>query len=128
MVLDASVLIGFLDASDAHHRTAYELLASDDADDPVIHPLILAEILVSASRQGSGSQLAADVAAAGIRIDLPDADQPVRLAHLRATTSLRLPDCCVLELASFHGASLATFDRRLAEVARARGLVVLPAA
>jgi predicted nucleic acid-binding protein len=125
IVLDASVLIAFLDAADAHHRAAYAVIASDAADDPVVHPLTLAEVLVAASRAGTGTRLAADLATAGIRTDLPDADQPLRLAELRASTRLRLPDCCVLDVASFHRAPLATFDKRLAGEARGRGVQVV---
>jgi predicted nucleic acid-binding protein len=126
IVLDASVLIAFFDGADAHHRAAYDVIASDAADDPVVHPMTLAEVLVAASRAGVGARLADDVASAGIRTDLPDADQPLRLAELRAATRLRLPDCCVLDIASFHQATLATFDERLATIARARSIGVLP--
>ncbi len=126
IVLDASVVIAFLDSADAHHAAAYEILASGAADDPVVHPLTLAEVLVAASRAGHGARLASDLATLGVRTDLPDAAQPLRLAELRATTRLRLPDCCVLDLASFHGATLATFDGRLATEARDRGLGVVP--
>lgn len=52
---------------------------------------------------------------------------PLRLARLRATTGLKLPDCCALDAALGHGASLATFDEALAAAARRLGVDVLPA-
>jgi predicted nucleic acid-binding protein len=49
----------------------------------------------------------------------------MRLAGLRASTGLKLPDCCALLVAEAQGAALATFDDRLARVARSRGVAVL---
>ncbi len=43
------------------------------------------------------------------------ADTAVRLAQLRASTGLRMPDCCVLLAAEDAGASVASFDDRLAQ-------------
>ncbi|MGH9122899.1 MAG: PIN domain-containing protein [Acidimicrobiales bacterium] len=47
------------------------------------------------------------------------------MAELRASTGLKLPDCCVLDVAIHHQASLATFDTTLASAARHRGVAVL---
>ena len=55
-----------------------------------------------------------------------DGDEPLRLAELRVTTGLKLPDCAVLDVAIHHQASLATFDDALASAARRRGVTVLP--
>ncbi len=49
-----------------------------------------------------------------------------KLADLRVSTPLNMPDRCVLIAATAHAASLASFDERLREVARSRGLHVLP--
>ncbi len=48
----------------------------------------------------------------------------LRLAELRATTGLKLPGCCVLDVAIRHQARLATFDDALAAAARQRGVTV----
>ncbi len=40
-----------------------------------------------------------DLRAAGIDAAPHDPDEPLRLAELRATTGLKLPDCCVLDVA-----------------------------
>ena len=53
-----------------------------------------------------------------------DAEEPLRLAELRVSTGLTLPDCAVLDVAVFHQASLATFDTALATHARKRGVRV----
>ena len=49
------------------------------------------------------------------------------LARVRATAALTMPDACVLAQAEHLGAPLATFDKRLAREARARGTIVLDA-
>ena len=67
-----------------------------------------------------------DLRAAGIAVAPHDDDQPLRLAELRATSGLKLPDCCVLDVALHHHASLATFDDALAAAARQRGVHVEP--
>ncbi|MBA2694439.1 MAG: PIN domain-containing protein, partial [Actinobacteria bacterium] len=73
-----------------------------------------------------GVALREDLRAAGIEVVAVDPDQPLRLAELRTTTNLRLPDCCVLDVAVPHRASLATFDDALTVAARARGVSALP--
>lgn len=126
IVLDASVLIAALAPDDAHHDAARALILTSPAPDALIHPLTLAEVLVGPAGRDDVVQFALRLADLGIRQDVPDADQPQRLAELRASTRLRLPDCCVLDLATFHESPLATFDERLAQVAGARGVDVLP--
>jgi predicted nucleic acid-binding protein len=125
IVVDASVVIAWLDGADAHHERATQLLLDNLGSDLLLHPVTLAEILVGPART-SAAELAHDtLVQAGLRPDVPDAGQPVRLARLRAETRLRLPDCCVLDVARVHGAALATFDDRLAMVAREQGVDVL---
>ena len=122
IVLDASVLIAHLDASDTHHDAATGLLLDVADEDLVASPLTLAEVLVGPARAG-----VLDRAEAALRqlsvvpVPLPD-DAPVRLATLRAATGLKLPDCCVVLAAEQVGAVVATFDDRLRGVARERGL------
>ena len=95
-------------------------LAKAVDDDLGVNPLPLAEVLVAPARVGL-----MDATKAALR-DLEVAElpfpSPVRLARLRATTGLRMPDCCVL-LAAEDGATaatIATFDDRLVQAAEAR--------
>lgn len=46
------------------------------------------------------------------------ADTAVRLATLRESTGLRMPDCCVLLAAEDAAARLASFDEQLTRAAR----------
>jgi predicted nucleic acid-binding protein len=86
----------------------------------------LAEVLVGGVKVGRGAAMREDLRAAGIVVAPTDADEPLRLAELRASSRLTLPDCCVLDVAVRARAALATFDDALASAARARGLSVLP--
>jgi len=124
IVIDASVLIAHLDASDVHHDRAGELLL-DLAGEPIgASPLTLAEVLVGPARAGQldrGTALLHQLDVESVHLD---DDAPVRLAALRAGTNLKLPDCCVLLAAEQTHGVVATFDDRLAKAAIEHGFVV----
>lgn len=127
IVLDASVLIAYLDAEDAQHHKAEELLAREIDDEFAANPVTLAEVLVGPSRSGR-----LDAARSALReleiMEQPfPADTAVRLARLRADTGLRMPDCCVLLAAQDSAARVAAFDERLIGEAEGLGLVALRA-
>lgn len=104
IALDASVLIAHLNPVDTHHDAATRILLAASTESPLVHTITLVEVLVGGVRIGRGAQMHAD---------------------LRATSGLKLPDCCVLDTAISNDASLATFDDALAMVARQRGVAVL---
>ncbi len=124
IVLDATVLIAHLDADDAHHERSKAVLL-DVADEPLgASPLSLAEVLVGPARGGQIGHATAALRQLGVDgVVLPE-DAPAQLALLRAGTGLKLPDCCVLLAAGQVQGEVATFDDRLAAVARAQGYVV----
>lgn len=86
----------------------------------------MAEVLVGGVRVGRGAAMRDDLRAAGVEVAPHDADESLHLAELLASTGPKLPDCCVLDVAVHHRASLATFAAALASAARHRGLAVLP--
>ena len=125
IVVDASVLVAHLDENDAHHDAATRLLL--DAADVELgaSPITVAEILVGPARIDRLSEAQAILGALGLRQVALNADAALRLAMLRAQTGLKLPDCCVLLAAHDAPAqTIATFDERLAKVARRVGLEV----
>jgi predicted nucleic acid-binding protein len=125
IVLDASVLIAFLDGEDNHHAAAEQLLTEAIDDDLAVNSLTLAEVLVAPARDGRLDPVLAALHALEIQ-ELPfPADTAVRLAQLRATTGLKMPDCCVLLAAEDAAATVASFDERLARTAEMRNLPVL---
>lgn len=127
IVLDASVLLAYLDAEDAQHQKAETLLAREIDDEFAANPLTLAEVLGGPSRTGR-----LDAALSALR-ELEVAEQPfpadtaVRLARLRADTGSRMPDCCVLLAAQNTAARVAAFDERLLRGAEELRLVTLRA-
>lgn len=125
MILDASVAIALRTSRDPHAEAARALVLS--TAELVIHPVTLAETLVAPARAGVAAEVR-DRLVDGMRIGVwaPDADEPLRIAELRAATRVALPDCYVLGLAETTGMPLATFDARLASVARDRGVSVFP--
>jgi predicted nucleic acid-binding protein len=122
IILDASVLIAYLDGDDAQHGVAEELLAREIDDDFAVNSLTLAEVLVVPAREGMLDRVQTalrDLEAQ--ELPFPD-DSAVQLALLRADTGLKMPDCCVLLAADATGARVATFDDRLARAAAARDI------
>ena len=116
IVVDASVLMAFLDPLDAHHRAAIALLEA--ATPPLlVHPITAAEVLVAPVRLGVADDVWADLVAIGVTIDDRPID-PWQLARLRAETGHKMPDCCVLATALTRNATVATFDDRLGRTYR----------
>lgn len=124
IVLDASVLIAYLDADDARHGAADGLFARE-IDELGVNTLTLAEVLVAPARRGL-VDVVLDILGDLEVVELPiPRGAAVRLASLRAQTGLRMPECCVLLAAGDAEARIATFDRQLARVASDRGIDVL---
>jgi predicted nucleic acid-binding protein len=128
IILDASVLIGHFESADLHHPQARALLKAHLTDTFASSVVTLAEVYVGAFRAGQADRLDQLLAQLAIRsLELP-ADAAHRLGELRATTGLKMPDCCVLYTAVRHNAAIATFDDTLAKRAKNIGLTVAPAA
>lgn len=120
IILDASVLIAHFTPGDPHASSALDIL--DTEEELALHFLTLAEILVHPAKVGAERTIHKALDALGV-IQLPvTPDEPSRIARIRASTSLRMPDACVLAAALHQGASLATFDAHLARVAKHAGV------
>lgn len=126
IILDASVVIAFLNTADPHNPRAVELLAENVGEGFGMHPLTLAEVLVGGVRVGRANQLLADLQAIGVMALDSQANEAMILAELRASSGMKMPDCCVLMTALRDASPLATFDERLARTARSLGLSTLP--
>ena len=125
IVLDASVLIGYLDAGDAHHDRATALLTREVDDDFAVNLLTLAEILVAPTRTGQRDTVLSILADLAVEtLPFPEG-AAVTLAQLRAETVLKMPDCCVLLSVLDQQARLASFDDRLVKAAHTRGVDVV---
>ncbi|WP_082698809.1 type II toxin-antitoxin system VapC family toxin [Mycobacterium sp. GA-2829] len=120
IILDASVLIAHFESADAHHADAADLLA-DHASEPLGSSVVtLAEIYAAAAERADLLDYLLS------RLEVESLDLPAgsarRLGELRATTGLRMPDCCVLYTAEHHTAAIATFDAKLAARAAELGV------
>lgn len=125
-VSDASFLNAVLDSNDQHHAAALQDALTPTRDLHVVHAITMAEILVGGVRIGRGAALQDDLRRSGVTVASPVPDESLRLAELRVSTSLRLPDCCPLLTALTSVATLRTFDVRLASAARQLGVPVGP--
>ena len=126
IVLDASVMIAILDREDAHFDAAKRLFDENAAERLAAHRLTFAEALVQAVRTGRGKAVAAGLAALGVEL-VDVLDDPLDLAEVRVESNLKVPDSCVLLAAIRARASIATFDRGLAESAHRFGVDVVTA-
>lgn len=122
IVVDASVLIAHLDADDALHGDAERVLVASASEPLAASPLTVAEVLVGPARAGRLDDAIAALGQIGV-VEVPLAEHAsARLAELRASAGLKLPDCCVLLAAETARANaVLTFDRRLAAEAARRG-------
>jgi len=122
VVLDASVVIAFLDAADRHHRGAVAALTDLRAEELVLPASAYAEMLVGPARRGREAMTAARefVTDLALRIEPIGADTAERAAGLRALhRGLKLPDALVIATADvLHASSLLTADRSWARVSR----------
>jgi predicted nucleic acid-binding protein len=124
IILDASVIIAYLDPHDAHHEAAVEQLAR--ASTPfIVHPITAAEVLVGPTTRGLADQVWHILVEIGVVVDDRPVD-PHQLARIRHKTGCKLPDCCVLASAASHGALIATFDQKLARVSEGLGVATNP--
>lgn len=117
-VVDAGVLIGFLDSADAHHASAHRALgeALRRGDRMVLPGSALAEVLVGPSRHGAQAVATVRELIARVPFEVGPLDEPVAVAaaDLRARhKSLRLPDALVIATAVVRDADVVlTTDRR----------------
>lgn len=125
IVLDASVLIAYPDGAHTHHAAAEAQLSGAVDDDLGANLLTLAEVLVVPA--GDGRLKLARTALADPEVDEPPypGGAAAGLAQLRASTGLKMPDCCVLLAARDADATVASFDARLLHAAEDGDLSVL---
>lgn len=122
IILDANVLIGFLDATDSHHAASKELLERRFADGFGASVLTVAEALVHPTRTDRQDAALAALVAIGVRIIPLEAADTAALARVRNTYRVRMPDAVALHAALSTGSALATFDETLATAAERAGV------
>ncbi|HTN22352.1 MAG TPA: PIN domain-containing protein [Solirubrobacteraceae bacterium] len=119
-MLDASVVIGLLDAADAHHdRAVDDVEAADEGRRALLVPAsAYSEALVAFARMDRIGDARDSIAAMGISVAPLTARIAEVAAELRACHEhLRLPDAIVLASARELDAELLTYDQRLDRLA-----------
>lgn len=123
VTLDANVLIALTDEDDPHYEdSTWFIRRSTFRRTLLIHPFNVAEAAIRPSAAGVADQVRRIWDFLGVNVTKVDDEQPWRLASLRASTGLGLPDCCVLDTARQTSSAVATFDTRLARRARDLGV------
>lgn len=122
IVLDANVVIGFLDANDPHHQASLDLLERHFVEGFGCSVLTIAEALVHPTRVDRQDAALASLTRIGVQVIPLDASDAIALAEVRSTHRLRMPDAVALLTAMQFGAELATFDTGLATAAEHAGV------
>jgi len=120
LILDASVVIGLLDAADAHHdRVVDDVETADQAKRSLLIPAsTYSEVLVAFARAGRVRDARDAIVAMGISVAPLTATVAELAAELRAShQGLRLPDAIVLACVREHDGELLSYDQRLTKLA-----------
>jgi predicted nucleic acid-binding protein len=121
VVFDSHVLIGFLNAHDAHHAAAVQLMRESLASGNrrLLCAVNYSEILVGPLRTGTDDVVERMLERFGIETIAVDAGLARRAAAVRARTGLLLPDAYALATAvqaeqrGLSGVRLASFDQQV---------------
>jgi predicted nucleic acid-binding protein len=128
IVVDADVLIGALDASDAHHATARRFFTDCRERGEVVSISVvnLSEVLVAPAADPQSLRRArAAISALGVAIQQPTEAVGVDAARLRQAHPISLSDAYCLATARHGRGSLASFDARVIRAAEAEQIPVL---
>lgn len=125
VVLDADVVIGALDGSDAHHGDARALFErwQERGEQRLLSVVNLTEVLVAPALEKRRLHRAREaIGALGVTLHRPREAVAVDAARLRGAHPISLPDAYCLATARGAGAVLVSFDENLVRVARAEAI------
>ncbi len=124
VILDASALIALASDTDPNHNWALEMFRDTAAFGLQMTALTQAEVLVHPARAGKLEKFLRLIGALGLEITPIEESDSSQIAKIRVATSLKMPDAVVLSQAIKVSGSIATTDKRLAKVAKDKGLGV----
>lgn len=127
-VLDTDVVIAALDRADGHHRAAAKALRAmiDDNVALLLSLINYAETLVRPAEDESALRAAvAAIDVLGIQLSAPTPAIARDAARLRSL-NISLADGFALATARAHGASVASFDRRVRRAIKTAGVELAP--
>ena len=120
VLLDADVVIGALDANDAHHHHAHALFErwNEQGDTRLISIVNLTEVLVAPAANATKLAAAREaIVALGISTHQPSETIAVDAARLRGRHPISLPDAYCLATAKQTGSTVVSFDDKLLRAA-----------
>ncbi len=128
VVVDADVLIGALDASDAHHaevRALFSLWRGRD-DSTFVSVVNLSEVLVAPAADRERLRAAREaIAALGVAVHQAGEAIGVDAARLRRRHPISLRDAYCLATARHVRGAVASFDDRLLRAGHAEGITAV---
>jgi predicted nucleic acid-binding protein len=127
-LLDADVVIGALDSSDAHHRESRDLLTAwrQRQDSAMISVVNLTEVLIAPAADPVRLAAAREaIAALGLEAHVPNEAIAIEAARLRRRYPVSLADAYCLATAKHTRSSIASFDQKVRTAANAEGLDVV---
>jgi predicted nucleic acid-binding protein len=127
LILDADVLIGALDGSDAHHSRARDLFTTWHREQTtrLISVINLSEVLIApASDRKRLRRARTAIAALGVAIHQPNEAIGVDAARLRSVHPISLPDAYCLATARHVNGSIASFDQKIIRAAQEERLTL----
>ncbi|UFS59266.1 type II toxin-antitoxin system VapC family toxin [Subtercola endophyticus] len=122
LVLDANVLIAFLDSTDVHHTRALHVLEQFVAVGYSTSVLTLAEALVYPTLAGAQDRAFSALERIELAVVPLDGTDALELARVRAQYHVRMPDAVALHAALSTRSTLATFDTSLSAAATLAGV------
>ncbi len=124
VVLDASALIALASSKDPHHDWALNMFRDTTSFQLQMTALTQAEVLVHPAKAGKLEKFLKLISELDLEITPIESNDSSKLANIRATTNLKMPDAVVLHQAVKEKGSIATTDGQLAKVARGSGVGV----
>ncbi len=117
IVLDAGVLIGYLDRDDSHHARSVTVMNESAGEELHLPASACAEVMVGAHRAGIADEVRERIDELELLIDPIDRAVADAAARLRARhRSLRLPDALLLAAADQVDGMVITTDRALLRI------------
>jgi predicted nucleic acid-binding protein len=122
IVLDANVIIGFLDANDPHHSRTLRILEDSIAEGYGASVLTVAEALIQPTKHGLHDAASTALNEIGLVVLPLNSEDALALARVRAQYQVRMPAAVALHAALATKSRLATFDTGLAAAAHKAGI------
>jgi predicted nucleic acid-binding protein len=124
VVLDASALIALASSKDPNHNWALKMFRDTASFQLQMTALTQSEVLVHPAKAGKLEKFLKLISELDLEITPIDSNDSSKIASIRATTTLKMPDVVVLHQALKVKGAIATTDGELAKVARGKNVGV----